>query len=196
MEMVAGPRADGFTAARGRAYDDRAMKVLADDKAALEPEDREQVVFDARLTPHRSLSPLGFIVLMSLFCAISFAAGLIFFLAGAWPVIAFLGLDVLLIYLAFRINFRRAKMYETLCLTRSDLKVHRVDTRGEVKSWSFQPAWLQVLTDDPPGRDSQLTLRSHGRSLVIGRFLTPDERQDLATALRQALVESRAAPGV
>jgi uncharacterized membrane protein len=172
------------------------MKVFADDKAALEPKDRGQVVFDARLTPHRSLSPRGFIVLMSLICAINFAAGLIFFLAGAWPVIAFLGIDVLLIYLAFRINYRRAKMYETLRLTRSDLTVHRVDPRGEVKSWSFQPAWLQVLIDDPPGHDSQLTLRSHGRSLVIGRFLTADERQDLAKALRRALVESRAAPGV
>jgi uncharacterized membrane protein len=158
--------------------------------------DEGRAVFDVLLTPHRSLSPRGFLMLMGFVCAISFTAGLIFFLAGAWPVVGFLGLDVLLIYVAFRINYRRAQMYETLHLTARALTVRRVNHWGAESRWSFQPAWLQILMDDPPGHSSQLTLRSHGNSLVIGSFLTPGERQDLAHALRSALAETRAVPGL
>jgi uncharacterized membrane protein len=133
---------------------------------------------------------------MALVCAISFTAGLIYYLAGAWPVVGFLGLDVLLIYVAFRINYRRAHMYETLHMTAHALTVRRVNHWGEERRWSFQPAWLQILMDDPPDLGSQLTLRSHGNCLVIGSFLTPGERLDLARALRCALAETRAVPGI
>lgn len=155
----------------------------------------EEVFFDALLTPHRSLRPQGFIVLMAAVCLISFVAGLFFFLVGAWPVVGFLGLDVVLIYFAFRINYRRARMHETLRLTRGDLTVRRVNHWGEEKSWRFQPTWLQVVIDDPPEHHSQLMLRSHGQSLAIGSFLSLEERVDLARALREALAESRGATG-
>ncbi len=158
--------------------------------------DEDRAVFDVLLTPHRSLSPRGFLMLMGLVCAISFTAGLIFYLAGAWPVVGFLGLDVLLIYVAFRVNYRRADMYETLHMTPRTLTVRRVNHWGEESRWSFQPAWLQILMDDPPGHSSQLTLRSHGNSVVIGSFLTPGERLDLASALRSALAETRSVPGL
>ena len=156
--------------------------------------DDEQVLFDAVLTPHRSLSPRGFLVLMAVICIVSFTAGLFFFLAGAWPVVGFLGLDVLLIYVAFRINYRRARMYETLHLTSKTLTVRRVDPRGGETRWRFEPTWLQVLLDEPPGHGGPLTLRSHGKSLSIGGFLTAEERCDLAKALRAALGEARSLP--
>ncbi|MFQ5775962.1 MAG: DUF2244 domain-containing protein [Kiloniellaceae bacterium] len=155
--------------------------------------DPDEPLFDALLTPHRSLSPHGFVILMGGVCAIGCATSLVFYLLGAWPVVGFLGLDVALIYLAFRINYRRARTYETVRLTRKDLVVKRVDPRGEATTWIFQPYWLQVLMDDPPRPDSQLTLRSHGRSLAIGRFLSAEERLDLARALRRALGQARAA---
>ncbi len=150
-------------------------------------EDREPLLFDALLTPHRSLSPRGFAVLMAAICVVSFSAGLGFFLAGAWPVIGFLGLDVLLIYVAFRVNIRRGRMYESLRLTRAALTVQRVDHWGKATRWLFQPTWLQVMIDEPPRHESQLTLRSHGRSVTVGAFLTPAERLDVARALRRAL---------
>ena len=152
----------------------------------------EPVIFEATLTPHRSLSARGFVVLMAAVCLISFTAGLVFFLVGAWPVIGFLGLDVGLIYLAFRVNYRRGTAYETLRLTPNDLVVDRVDPRGRARRWRFQAHWLQVLIDDPPRHDSQLVLRSHGRSLTIAGFLTARERAEVARALRRALVDARA----
>ncbi len=154
----------------------------------------EDLFFDARLSPHRSLSPRGFLVLMIAVGAACFLIGLGFFLIGAWPVIGFLGLDVALIYLGFRLSYRHGRMYETLRLGRAALVVERVNHWGERRTWRFQPYWLQVLIDDPPCHDSPLTLRSHGRSLSIGRFLTPAERLDLARALRAALEEAARTP--
>ena len=156
----------------------------------------EEVLFDAVLTPHRSLSPRGFLLLMLAVGGVSFGAGLAFFLVGAWPVVGFLGLDVLLIYVAFKLSYRSARIYESLRLTRADLTVRRVDAKGAERSWSFQPTWLQIEMDNPPRHDSPLELRSHGKSLAIGSFLTPHERLDLAQALRAALEQARGAPGL
>ena len=156
--------------------------------------DEEEVLFDAELTPHRSLPPEGFVLLMGLIGLISFVAGVMFFVVGAWPVVGFLGLDLLLIYLAFRASYRSGRAYETLRLTRHDLTLKRVDSWGRAQRWQLPSTWLQVLIDDTPQRQSQLTLRSHGRSLVVGSFLTPEERVDLAKALRRALAKARCAP--
>ena len=79
--------------------------------------------FAAVLTPHRSLSPKGFTVLMALVCLVSFATGLLFYLLGAWPVMGFMGLDVALIYVAFKLNYRAARLYETVDLTPGALTV-------------------------------------------------------------------------
>ncbi len=166
---------------------------MVDARAQDPPGSTEQLFFDARLRPHRSLSPRGFLLLMIAVAAVAFLAGLAFFLIGAWPVAGFFGLDVALVYLAFKMNYRHGRMYETLRLTRDDFTVERISHWGARKTWRFQPAWLQVLIDDPPGHDSRLVLRSHGKSLSIGGFLTPGERAELAAALRRALEETRAA---
>ncbi len=144
-------------------------------------------LFDAVLTPHRSLGPRGFFLLMAAVVAVSFSAGLFFFLVGAWPVVGFLGLDVLLIYGAFKLNYRAARMYETLHLTEEALRVERVNHWGERQSWRFSPAWLRVEIDERTEGDCRLTLRTHGRRLEIAGFLSPEERLDLAEALRRAL---------
>ncbi len=154
---------------------------------------REPLYFDARLTPHRSLSQRGFLVLMIAVCAVSFAAGLAFYLAGAWPVVGFLGLDVALIYIAFRISYRRARAYETLRLSRNNLLVEHVNHWGEKRTWRFQPYWLQVLLEEEAAGDSRLVLRSHGQSLEIAVFLPPAERSQLARTLRAALAQVRTA---
>jgi len=158
-----------------------------------EVQPRGPLYFNARLTPHRSLSQRGFLLLMIAVGAVSFVAGLVFYLAGAWPVVGFFGLDVGLVYIAFRINYRRARTYETLRLSRDDFVVEHVTHRGEKRTWRFQPYWLQVLIDEPADREGRLVLRSHGQSLEIGGFLPPAERSDLARALRTALARVRAA---
>lgn len=151
--------------------------------------------FEAELRPHRSLSPLGFFILMSVVCVVSFAYGIVFILIGAWPVFGFLGLDALLIYFAFRMSYRSGRLYETVQLSEDRLLVTRVHPSGSVQAWTFQPYWVQVEMDDPAEHHSMLRLKSHGRSLIIGAFMAAEERLDFAKALRRALMAAPAGAG-
>jgi uncharacterized membrane protein len=148
--------------------------------------------FSAVLTPHRSLGPRGFIILMTAIGIVSFGTGLAFILTGAWPVFGFFGLDFLLIYLAFKLNYRSAKLYETVELDPNVLRVTRVHPSGRQESWEFNPYWVRLeLEEDDQGDQSALKLRSHGRELVVGGFLSEDERRDFAQALNGALFKAR-----
>ncbi len=154
-----------------------------------------QVLFDARLHPHKSLSQAGFRVLMAVLAAAFLGVGAVFFLAGAWPVIGLCGLELVLVYLFFRLNFRDLRRYETIRLTDTELEVRRVAPDGSAERISFQPYWLKVTIETAPGRSSRLVLSSHGRTLDVGSFLAPEEREDLARAINNALWRQRRAPG-
>ena len=149
------------------------------------------LLFDAVLHPHRSLSQLGFVILMLVLCLVSFTAGIVFLLQGAWPVLGFFGLDVLAVYVAFKLNYRSARQFESVQLDGDALRVRHVRPSGKEREWTFAPNWLQVRMDDPPRHASQLVLSSHGQSVVIGAFLTPTERLEVAVALREALARWR-----
>lgn len=149
--------------------------------------------FDAVLRPNRSLSPRGFFWLMVAFGVACFATGVGFITAGAWPVFGFFGLDVLILYVAFRASYRTGNLAEEIRLTDRELTVRRVFPSGRARTWRFQPTWLQVNIDQPPEHHSQLTLRSHGSTLTVGSFLTPEERLEVANALRAALDRQRRA---
>ena len=129
------------------------------------------MLFSALLTPHRSLNRTGFLLMMAFLSAISFAAGVAFLLMGAWPVFGFFGLDVLAIYWAFKVNFRRARASEEISVTPSELRVRRVSHRGHVMEWKLNPLWvrldqisheefgiekLYLVSQGPPGVDRKL----------------------------------------
>lgn len=145
-------------------------------------------VFDAVLTPHRSLTPLGFRILVGAFGLLCIGFGVVFWLLGAWPVAGFLGLDVALLYGALKLSFFSARRTERLRLTAEDLTLSRVDPWGKAEDVRFAPPhWLRVEIDDPPRHESQLRLSLRGRAVTVGAFLMPTERLDLARALRAAL---------
>jgi len=153
--------------------------------------DDSPLYFDAVLHPHRSLGPRGFFILMACVVAFSTAAGVAFMLYGMWPVFGFYGLDVLLLYWAFKASYRSGRLYETVQLSDDELVIRRVQPSGKAAEWRFEPTWLQVEIDEPPEHQSPLVLRSHGETLEIGRFLAPEERGGLADALRDALGRRR-----
>jgi uncharacterized membrane protein len=155
----------------------------------------EPTLFSAQLTPHRSLSRNGFLVLMGFLTAVSFAAGVAFTLMGAWPVFGFFGLDVLAVYWAFRINFRRAQAIEEITITPSELRVRRVSHRGHVVEWVLNPLWVQLdqKTHAEFGIE-KLYLVSRGRRISVASFLGADEKASFAKALITALQAARRGP--
>lgn len=156
---------------------------------------REPPIFSAVLTPHRSLSPRGFLIFMIVLGGLSFVAGMVFLLAGAWPVFGFLGLDVLLVYWAFRLNYRAAQAYEQVTVTPSELTVRKVSHRGAISEWTLNPVWVRLQRDAHAEFGLQrLFLESHGRRLSIAGFLPPQEKESFALALSGALAEAKRGP--
>jgi uncharacterized membrane protein len=160
-----------------------------------DPLPAEPELFSALLTPHRSLSRTQFTVLMTFVCAISFAAGVVFWRIGAWPVFGFFGLDVLLIYWAFKVNFRRGNATEEISVTPSELRVRRVSHRGHVVEWVLNPLWVQLdqKTHAEFGIE-RLYLVSKGRRVSVASFLGPDEKASFAKALIAALQAAKRGP--
>jgi len=155
----------------------------------------EPTIFSAIITPHRSLSSTGFLILMLCIGGISFASGMVFLLLGAWPVFGFLGLDVALVYFAFRANFRAARAYEEVRVTASELTLRKVSHRGAVREWTLNPVWVRLdrVVHEEFGIE-RLFLVSRGRRLSIASCLGPDEKASFAQALSGALGEARRGP--
>jgi uncharacterized membrane protein len=146
------------------------------------------------LHPHRSLNPRGFLILMTALGVVSFITGVAFCMIGAWPVMGFFGLDVALVYLAFKLNYRSGHAYEIVDLSPDVLTLTRVQANGAREAIEVNPYWARVslTTDRPDGRNS-LRIIAQGRELLLGQFLTDDERRDFAAALTGALQTARAA---
>jgi len=155
----------------------------------------DPVIFSALLTPHRSLSRTGFIAVMGILTVASFAAGVVFLMLGAWPVFGFFGLDVLLVYWAFKINFRHAKATEEITITHTEIRVRRVSHRGHAMEWTLNPLWVQLdkKTHEEFGIE-KLYLLSRGKRLSVGSFLGPDEKASFAKALSAALNAAKRGP--
>lgn len=143
--------------------------------------------FERVLLPHRSLPRRGFHLLMLTLGMISLAVGIGFVSIGAWPVMGFFGLDVALVYLAFRLNYRSARCSEMIRLAGDSFTVEQVGVRGERRMWRFQPFWLRVILEERGDEWNRLLVASHGRSLVIGDIVTPAARRELAASIREAL---------
>jgi uncharacterized membrane protein len=155
----------------------------------------EAPLFDVRLKPHRSLGPSGFRTFMFVSFACSALVSLPFYLMGAWPVVGFMGLDVLALFLAFRANFRAARAYEELRLTWLELLFARVSPRGARREWRFHPSWVRLeRTEHEEFGTQRLALVSRGRSLEVGAFLGPDQKAELAVQFSRALAQARRGP--
>ncbi len=149
------------------------------------------VVADFVLRPHRSLGPRGFLVVMALIGGISFITGMLFMLHGAWPVLGFLGLDVALVWFAFRQSYRSARERERILVTATQIVIMRRDAAGRESVWRLPSFFARVGQDEHPVGDRSLYLASHGRRVDVGGCLGPGERAAFGNALAAALRRAR-----
>lgn len=148
-------------------------------------------VFEAIITPHRSLSPAGLrrVIAALLLLSATVSTGLWF--VGAWPVVGFNGAEMLLAVVLLRRNARERRREERLVLSDTGLHILRTDLGGRQTSRRLDSAWLNAVLQDRPGRAPALLLVERGRQLEVGAALGEDEKRDLAAALRAALHRHR-----
>ena len=155
----------------------------------------EPPIFSAVLKPHRSLDRSGFAAVMAVLSAMSLVVGLIFWSIGAWPVPGFLGLDVALVYAAFKLSYRQARATEEIRLTRSALTVRCTDSGGRSAETGLNPYWARLEVDRHPEFGVLgLAIAWQGYRLAIGRFLGPKEREKFAKEFGAALALARTTP--
>jgi len=152
-------------------------------------------IFSAVLRPHRSLSPRGFVIVMLALISCSFTAGLAFWSMGAWPVVGFFGLDIVLVQLAFRLNYRQARASEAIAVFPDRLTVVRTSAGGETTEADFNPYWARLEVErHPEAGVTRVTIASHGKRFDVAAFLGLWERESFAAALSDALAQARATP--
>lgn len=151
----------------------------------------DKLYLDAHIRPNRSLPNIGFYALMAGLIAISFTAGIAFILIGAWPVFGFFGLDVLLVWICFRLNYRDGKRLEIVQVSERDIRVLRRGPSGLTSLYTLPAGWTRVDLHNEDEPDSQLCLTAMGKTLIIGSWLSGHERAELAGVVRDALDKAR-----
>lgn len=150
-------------------------------------------LFAATLTPHRSLSPRGKQIVIALVAALALVPGVVFYLAGAWPVVGFMGLDVLAIWIALTVSMRGGKAYEVVTLWPGALELKKVDAKGAEETQSFVPSNIRFVIDrDFNERVTGLWLRERDTRIALGTFLSAEEKGSFAKAFGTALKKARA----
>ena len=143
--------------------------------------------------PYRSLSPKAFKIIMIILAGLMFTMGLVFFLLGAWPVIGFMGLELLVVWLAFKMNYKAAKRQEKLLADKKTFRIERVSPDGEVDVDELPSPWLKAKLDpamdldDSDRRQLKIIVSTHGKSAEIGAFLHPAEKKALLPEINKMI---------
>ncbi|MGB3417156.1 MAG: DUF2244 domain-containing protein [Mesorhizobium sp.] len=167
---------------------------MSDTNAALPgaPFPADEPFFEALLTPHRSLGRTGFMLIMGALLFSWAVTGAIFLSYGAWPVFGFFGLDVIGLYIAFRLNYRAARAREEVSVSRTALDIRKVAPSGKAEAHHFNPFWARFSV----ARHSEIGItgmevEGQGDRVAIGAFLNPDDRESFAAAFSRALSKAK-----
>ena len=144
---------------------------------------------DIKIYPNQSLTPKGLLLLMFLITIPASFIGITFFILGAWPVLGFMGLEVLLIYIAFKVLFYKNKFYEHIILDKEKLSIFFKKQNNTITKIELEPTWLQVQIENIYESEDMLTISSHGKKIILAKFLIPEERVKLAKKIRYGLSE-------
>ncbi|MEP0942637.1 MAG: DUF2244 domain-containing protein [Rhizobiaceae bacterium] len=152
----------------------------------------DPVVFSARLTPYRSLGPQGFKIMFGLVAGFCFLVGMVFLALGLWPVLGFMGLDVLLVYWAFKSNYWSAKAYEDVEVSRQHVFLRKVTPKGLASDHTFPQFGTRFEVDrhDEIGI-TKMRLANRADSVEFGYFLNPNDRESFASAFQLAMAKAK-----
>ena len=152
----------------------------------------DAILFSARLTPYRSLDMKGFKLLFGAIAAVCLTIGLVFFALGLWPVLGFMGLDVLLVYWAFKSNYFSAKAYEDVEVSRQQVFLRKVSPKGKASDHTFPQFGTRFEVDrNEEIGITQMRLANRSKCVEFGYFLNPHDRETFAEAFQKAMATAK-----
>ena len=156
-----------------------------------EKPDSKTEIIKITLWPYRSLGGRGYLYLMMGFVGLIFTQSLLFYSLGAWPVIGFLGIEIGLVWLVFRMNFNAGRNFEQISITPWATSVKKVSWRGDTRHFNIPSPWVKASCIKVNGRSDKLILTYHSGQMEIGSFLPPREKSSLADALNESFDRMR-----
>lgn len=134
-----------------------------------------------------SLSPRGRRAFLLSIFAVSLSVAVFWAVQGAWYILPFAVLEMAVLFAAFKIVEWHAGDFESVSIDGDRVLVERHD-RGRTTRHSFDRHWAQVIVShEGPGGRCALRMRSHGREVRFGEFLTDQQRLQVAAELRRRL---------
>ena len=151
-----------------------------------------KLIFSARLTPHRSLGTAGFRFVMIFVATVCMTVGIVFWSMGLWPIMGFMGLDILALWFALRMSYRAGREHEDVEVSRDELLVRQVSPAGRAREHRFNPfgTFFHVDRHEEFGV-TDLKLQNRNRVLRVGSFLNPDDKATFAEAFGLALARAK-----
>ena len=150
-----------------------------------------QTYMDAVITPHRSLSERGFIILIAVVTIANCCSAAVFVYMGAILVPFFLGIDLLAIIVAFVASYRAARQVQRVTITARDVMVTHESPNWRKVVWKSPTAFTRVAVEEDDGHNVGLRLALSGKNVPVAQALSPRERGEFAKALEQAIWEAR-----
>jgi uncharacterized membrane protein len=158
----------------------------------------DKPVLDLVLRPNRSMQPRAFWAVAAGVALLFLAMAVRFLVLGAWPILPFMLADIALLCWAVRASYQSGGAVEYLLLDGGVLMVRKISAAGRERRIALEPAWARVDLEAIGEDENRLWLRSRGRTVQVGGFLSPPERADLAGVIRDGLARfagSRAGSG-
>ena len=149
--------------------------------------DRKKETYVITLWPYRSLSLKGFRIFMASLASLMSFIATGFYLLGAWPVIGFLGAEILIVWFAFKLNYRAGQLVETVEITPHFVQITRTNWRGQNHRQTIESPWVYAEITKEEEHKPRLFLRAHSQKMEIGTFMPPVEKASLAKAINEAL---------
>jgi uncharacterized membrane protein len=139
-------------------------------------------IFEARSAPLNSMGDQGFRIVAGILLAGFTFTGTVFTILGAWPVLVFAGAETLLVIGMLALYRSQARSSaEIVTLASGQLTIRRREGRRREEA-RFDPFWARLRWEE-----GRLFIAHRGAGIEIGRFLTMEEREDLAQSLGEAL---------
>ena len=139
--------------------------------------------FSRTLKRNCSMSPAGLAMVFAALALVVLAIGAGFAAAGAWLVLPFAGLEVLMLGAAFLLHARHAADYERIELEPGRVRVE-IAEGGRTVRRELERARVRL-------QDGRVVLRGAREELEIGRHLGARARAEFAAELEQMLIRGR-----